>query len=240
MFQPRLSLIPQPDGSFTLLVQALVPNSCYIAGAITKRKEGIQIPEIQAYNFEIIHHEDICTQSVHYVSATLAGLRAGQGHDSVLVFSMVDGKDVGHAAVSFPQIEALKAVPSKPVPGCLIIPDSVSAVVHSGLVGPAELSVSCLVSTPTPGYKAKLEKASPQGFNPSILLLNLVVTPPDQPEIQIPATTPAHYEDSPYKGHYSDVTILNGSQSVTVPVIVIFSAFEASHKYDFSTRGVGA
>ncbi|HEY0329540.1 MAG TPA: hypothetical protein VGC77_10610 [Rhodopseudomonas sp.] len=239
MFEPELSLIPQPDGSFTLLVKALVPNSCYTAGAITKRPSPIAGAEF--FNFEIAHRHGLCAQFVHYVSDSLAGLHPRPGKDSfVVVFSIVDGKEAGHAAVTFPKIEALPDLSSKPVPDFPIFPDSVSAIVHSGVVGPAELSVSCLVATPTPGFKAKLEEASPQGFNPAILLLNLIVTPPHQRQIQIPGTAGAHYEKSPYKGHYSDVSILNGSQIVTVPVIVIFSAFEAAHKYDFSTRGVSA
>jgi hypothetical protein len=168
------------------------------------------------------------------------GLRPKSGHEIAIVFSMVDGKEVGHAAVTFPKIEALKSAGLKPVPGCLIIPDSVSAVVFSGIIGPTELRVSCQVLTPTHGYTAKLEPATPQGFNPRILLLNLLVHPPTKPVIQIPGEIPASYESKPYSGNYTDVTILNGSQSVTVPVIAIFSAFEASHKYGFSAHSAHA
>jgi hypothetical protein len=239
MFQPELSLIPQADGSFTLLVKALVPSTCYTAGPITP---GLPpgtgaIPEVLPFKFEIAHHHGICAQLVHYISATVPGLRPTAGHSSILVFSIVDGKVAGHAAVSFPKIEALKEVVTTPVPGCTIIPDSVSAVVYSGLIGSAELRVSCLVSTPTPGYAARLEPATPQGFNPSILLLNLLIDPPHGQQIDVLSTIEARYEKPHYTGHYSDVTLLNGRQSVTVPVIVIFSAFEASRRYEFSTRG---
>jgi len=239
MFQPELSLIPQADGSFTLLVKALVPTSCYTAGPITKRSNGILIPEAVAFNFEIVHRPGICLQYVHYITAALSGLRPDDGHNLLVVFSVVDGKEVGHAAVSFPKLEALKSVATKSAPGCSIVPDSVSAVVTSGLVGPAELTVSCLVATPTPGYEARLVRATPRGFNPAILLLNLEIEPPTTPQPEVLSTTPAHYEDKPYQGHYSDVTVLNGSQSVTVPVLVIFSAFEARGNYDFSARHVG-
>lgn len=237
MFQPELSLIPQPDGTFTLLVKALVPTTCYTAGAITPRGQ-VQIPEAVSYNFDIVHHHGFCGQVVHYVHATLPGLRPEPGHDFLIVFSRVDGKDAGHAAVTFPKVEALKSVATKPLPGCSIVPDSVSAVAFSGLIGPAELKVSCLVVTPTPGYTAKLVPAKPAGFNPRILLLNLEIMPPSGPQIELLTTIAVHYEEKPYRGDYTDVTILNGSQSVTVPVIVILSAFEASHAYGFSTHSV--
>jgi hypothetical protein len=94
-----------------------------------------------------------------------------------------------------------------------------------------------LVATPTPGYKAELEPLKPQGFNPVILLLRLKLTPPSGPVIQIPSTVPGRYEIKPYKGHFRAVTILNGSQIVTVPVIVIFSVFDPKAKHEFSTSG---
>ena len=237
MFQPEISLVPQGDGTFTLVVKALVPNSCYVAGPLKPGPPpgSVVIPEVLPFTFEIIHRGGICAQYVHYVSTSVSGLRPDAGHRSAIVFAVVDGHVTGHAAVSFPPADQVRALAGGGPPHGSIIPESVSATVFSGLVGPAEFRVVCLVATPTPGYKAALAPAKPQGINPSILLMTLTLTPPSGPVIQIPSTALALYEVKPYSGKYTDVTILNGPQSVTVPVIVIFSAFDPTKKYQFST-----
>jgi hypothetical protein len=237
MFQPELTLIPEPGGTFTLVVRALVPNSCYEAGQL---KPGlppgmVSIPEVLPFTFEIIHHRGIfCLQYVHYVTAAISGLKPA-GHLAAVVFSMVDGHVAGEGSVIFPPVEKLTALATGTSPG-QIIPGSVHAVVFSGFAGPpATLRVTASVATPTPGYKAELEPL--KEFNPLILLLRLKLTPPGGPIIQIPSTVPARYEIKPYKGHFRAVTILNGSQIVTVPVIVIFSVFDPTAKHEFSTSG---
>jgi hypothetical protein len=234
MFQPEPSLIVQPDGAFTLLVKALVPNSCYVSGTL---KPGIPpgtviIPEARPFIFEIVHHKGLCAQFVHHISASIPDIKPDSGHNSIIVFSVLEGRVVGSANLSFPPAIGATAGVS---PGS-IIPDTVSATVFSGIVGPATLRVTALVATPTPGYTATLAPAQPQGINPRILLLRLTLRPPAGPVIQIPSTTLATYEITPYSGHYSDVSIINGTQVVTVPVIVIFSAFDPVKKHEFSTR----
>jgi hypothetical protein len=239
MFEPELTLIPEPGGTFTLVVRALVPNTCYEAGHLKPGlpPDTLSIPEVLPFTFEIIHHRGIfCLQYVHYVTATISGLKPG-GHLAAVVFSMVDGHVGGEASVIFPPVEKLTALVAGTSPG-QIIPGSVHAVVFTGFAGPpATLRVTALVATSTPGYKAELEPLKPQGFNPVILLLRLKLTPPSGPVIQIPSTVPGRYEIKPYKGHYRAVTILNGRQIVTVPVIVIFSVFDPKAKHEFSTSG---
>jgi len=235
MFQPELTLIPEPGGTYALIVRALVPSSCYTAGSLKPRP--IAIPEVLSFTFEIIHHRGIlCLEYVHYVFASISGLKP-EGHVAVVVTSEVDGHAAGEASVVFPSVETLKEFATGTSPGH-IIPGTVEAVVFSGLAGPpATLLVTALVGTPTPGYHAKLEPAIPQGINPAILLLRLVLTPPTGPVIQMPSTVLARYADTPYKGHYQAVTILNGSQIVTVPIRVIFSLFDPKAKHEFSTSG---
>jgi hypothetical protein len=62
--------------------------------------------------------------------------------------------------------------------GETIVPGSVSATVIGGIIGPPRLEVSCMAITPTPGFTAKLHPMKPQGFNPAVLILQLVLTPP--------------------------------------------------------------
>jgi hypothetical protein len=235
MFQPELTLIPEPGGTFTLVVRALVPSSCYVAGPL--KPGAIAIPEVLPFTFEIIHHRGIfCLPYVHYVSASVSGLKPG-GHVAVVVSSVVDGHVAGEGSVIFPPVEKLTALATGTSPGH-IIPGTAHAVVFSGFAGPpATLLVTALVATPTPGYQAKLEPLKPQGFNPLILLLRLQLIPPSGPVIQMPSTVLARHADTPYKGHFRAVTILNGSQIVTVPVVVIFSAFDPTAKHEFSASG---
>jgi hypothetical protein len=238
MFQPELTLIPQVDGTFTLLVRALVPTSCYIAGQLTEGfPPGMSgIPEARPYTFEIKHVGGIfCLEYVHYVSAAVQGIKPDPGHNYIAVFSSLNGRVVGEATISLPDVEKLRGVLQAAPAAGAIIPGTVHATVFSSIIGPQTLRVTALVATPTPGYKADLIKATPQGINPTILLLQLRLTPPTGPVIQIPSTVLAEYEDKPYTGDFSDVTILNGAQIVTVPIIVILSLADPKARRNFST-----
>ena len=234
-FQPEPRLIPQPGGTYALSVQAWVPSSCYAPGPLTPGR--IAIPEVLLFTFQIDHRPDpFCLEFPHYVAASVAGVKPG-GHVGVMVQSVVDGHVGGEAFIAFPPADKLASLATGTSPGH-IIPGTAHAVVTPGLGGPpATLHVTALVGTPTPGYQAKLEPVNPQGFDPAILLLRLILTDPDGPVIQNPSTVLARYVDTPYKGHYRAVTILNGSQSVTVPVTVIFSVFDPAQKHEFSTAG---
>lgn len=238
-FQPEPTLIPQSDGTYTLLVRTAVPSACYTPGPIEAGSppDRVQIPELSPYTFEITHQHGICTPQLHYISASKTGLRPSDGHTALVIFTMVDGKVAGYVTVRFPP--AGEAAIAQGNPAGWIVPDSVSATVFSGILGPAVLRVTALVSTPTPGYQAALVPAEPQGINPNILLLNLQLTPPQGQVIQMPSTVLASYEDEHYRGHYSDVTLANGSQHITVPVIVMLSALGSGSGYEFSTYAGG-
>lgn len=61
--------------------------------------------------------------------------------------------------------------------------------------GPASLTVKGECTFPTPGYIAVLKKKVPQGFNPSILLLEKIVTAPLNPEPDVVTTISVTYEE---------------------------------------------
>lgn len=238
MFRPELSLIAQPNGRFTLLVKVQVPNSCYVAGSITPGAPAgqVTIPEAAPYTFEIRHRHGACAQFVHDITEMVPDLQPSPGHQWLIVFATVDGQVVGHAAIAFPPLAALEAAQkaATDAPALPIIPDSVSATVSSDLIGQhTTLRVDCLVATPTPGFKATL-KLLRTGINPRILLLELVIESPSGLVIQTPSTARAHYQEDDYRGHYTDVSIINQDQIVTVPVIVLLSFFDPAQPPAFS------
>jgi hypothetical protein len=72
---------------------------------------------------------------------------------------------------------------------------------------PPSLSVKGKCTFPTHGYKVSLKEAVPQGINPSILLLQKIVTPPSGFVIQVPQTIDVSFLKKT-KMLYTHVTIL--------------------------------
>ncbi len=78
-------------------------------------------------------------------------------------------------------------------------------------VRPPKLMVVGDVSVPSGGYSVALEMRTPQGFNPSILLLDLIVTPPPPGSIVTQAFVchQVRFERilTPCDTHYTSVTV---------------------------------
>ena len=92
---------------------------------------------------------------------------------------------------------------------------------HDFMPGSAPtLHVAVEVTVPTSGYTAKLEPAMPQGINPSIYLLNLVVISPEPGEIVLPTFTdlPVNYSEDT-SNPYTSVQIL--PENITVDVEIV-------------------
>lgn len=92
---------------------------------------------------------------------------------------------------------------------------------HDFMPGSAPtLHVAGEVTVPTTGYTAKLEPAVPQGINPSIYLLKLVVLPPEQSEIVLQVITdlPVKYSEDT-SNSYTSVQILPENISVDVEIV---------------------
>ncbi|HVJ28082.1 MAG TPA: hypothetical protein VM493_11105 [Vicinamibacterales bacterium] len=86
--------------------------------------------------------------------------------------------------------------------------------------GPPSLYVSRWILAPTPGYRYELRRVEPQGFNSSILLLELLTIAPATPEPEGLTWTPVE----PYReitgAPYTDVTI--NPEGKTIPVKEVF------------------
>jgi len=83
--------------------------------------------------------------------------------------------------------------------------------------GPPRLIVIGDVTTePTVGVQ--LVKAVPQGINPTILILDLILTAGTGRGGTTPAVQPVRYEESPPAAIYTNVTIRSGTDSFAIPV----------------------
>jgi hypothetical protein len=78
--------------------------------------------------------------------------------------------------------------------------------------------VSGDVSVPSSGWKATLARKEPQGFDPLILLLDLRTEQPYGSVDQVAEKIHVRYEESPPKNHYTQATIFEGKDSVTIDV----------------------
>jgi hypothetical protein len=98
---------------------------------------------------------------------------------------------------------------------------SVVAVANLQPPGPHHLHVRARIEVPTPGYRAHLKKAVPQGTNPTILILDVVLT-------KLPGIWPQHvteidanYDDNHYTGDFKQVTVRYGRDTKTVKVQIV-------------------
>jgi hypothetical protein len=230
MFETRAILITGSSNHFDLVVYVQVPTTCYRAGAL---KPGPLPPgvsglrNIEYYHLTIEHHDHgLCGQIVHDVSATQPNITLPAGKDAICVLALLDGAVVGTAIVKPPadNLADFRRSLTPAASGHTIVPSSVSATVIGGIIGPPRLEVSCMAITPTPGYTAKLQPMKPQGFNPAILILQLILTPPKGPVIEVVSSAIAHFTEPNYRGHYTDVSIVFGNQIVTVPIHIIVAA----------------
>jgi hypothetical protein len=81
--------------------------------------------------------------------------------------------------------------------------------------GPPKLRVFGVLEAPTPGYKAKLSPASPQGINPRILILILTVTRPTGVQPQVITPVSVRYEQTVEAGQYTQVHIRADGELLT-------------------------
>lgn len=84
--------------------------------------------------------------------------------------------------------------------------------------GPPVLRVTGKCVFPTPGYKVRLVKAVPQGFNPRILLLRKVVTPPTGMVLQVLSTVQVRYELKT-STRYTHVSIITDGVTIKVQTV---------------------
>jgi hypothetical protein len=98
---------------------------------------------------------------------------------------------------------------------------SVVAVANLMPPGPFHLHVRARIQVPTPGYRAHLKVAVPQGINPAILILDVVITKLPGIWPQVVTDIDANYDDNHYTGHYKQVTVRYGRDTKTANVQIV-------------------
>lgn len=98
---------------------------------------------------------------------------------------------------------------------------SVEAVADLMPPRPYSLRVHSVIEAPTPAFTAFLVKAVPQGINPAILILDVVLVKKPGTVIQVVTEIDAGYEDKNYKGNYTQVTVRYGKVTKTAKVQVV-------------------
>lgn len=83
---------------------------------------------------------------------------------------------------------------------------------------PPRLIVSGKVEVTSGGFKWSLTKATPQGFNPDVIILDLVITPPHGNATTVMTTLEPRFEESPPERQYTQATIREGSDTFTIDV----------------------
>ncbi|MDP9592084.1 UNVERIFIED_ORG: hypothetical protein J2W19_004666 [Shinella zoogloeoides] len=68
------------------------------------------------------------------------------------------------------------------------------------------------------GWSGSLEKVTPQGFNPNILLLRAILNPPKDMAADVMSKIELRFDERPAAHPYTQVDIEHGSGSVSVPV----------------------
>jgi hypothetical protein len=86
---------------------------------------------------------------------------------------------------------------------------------------PFSLRVHSRIEAPMPAFTAFLQKAVPQGINPAILILDVVLVKKPGTVIQVVTEIDADYEDKKYRGRHTQVTVRYGDVSKTVDVQIV-------------------
>ena len=82
------------------------------------------------------------------------------------------------------------------------------------------LRVEGTITMPTPGFSLELQESSPQGINPAILLLDLVVSDPDGVVAQVVTPTPVLFTKET-RETYTQVSIQRFDGREEIPTIEV-------------------
>jgi hypothetical protein len=227
LFQPRPRLVLGKGGRFTLIVATSVPSASYYAGAVRPGLPAgaIGIPDVQYFTLEVSQRTDVqCVQMLHDVFHVREDIALDTHRRAVGVAVSVDGRLFGSSLANPPPPKTLKAFAARSghraLPdNVMLLPESVSATVCCEIGGNAALSVFGSVVTPAAGCSVRLEQAGGRRPDPASLVFELVAderAPSDDDQI---TTVTASYLDQCYAGLHSDVTIVAGATSVTLPIL---------------------
>ena len=205
IFQPTLHLAIEPDGEYTLHAVTIAPNSGYSAGRARPGVPPTVRLSAEAFGvlLEIRVRRGRALQVLTPIRHHLRNLKLGPSHGktSVVAFAMIGERVVGSASVA---VGPTHEGPKDPV---TVDTSGWYAWLNKMPPGPPSFHVIGTVDLPSPGYDARLVPASPQGINPTDLILDLLVTP--RPGIWPQVITPVsvRYDQSPTHVQYQSVLV---------------------------------
>lgn len=174
IFKPNLQLVAEPDHEYTLHSVTITPSSAYSAG---RARPGVPpnvriLPEVFSVLLDIRVRRGPALQVLTPVRHHLRNLKLGPKHGktSVLAFAMVGDHIVGSSSVPVGPIH------DPPRDTIHVDTSDWYAWLDKMPPRPASFHVTGTVVLPTPGFDVRLVPASPQGINPTQLILDLEVT----------------------------------------------------------------
>lgn len=176
IFQPQLHLEREPDGEYSLHAVTITPNSGYSAGrACVGAPPTVRLTaETFAVMLDLRTRQGCVRQVLTPVRHHLRHLRLGPEHGktTLTAFTMLRGDVLGTSSI---EVHPSQECPRKDPP--VVDTSDWYAWIDKMPPGPASFHVTGVVHLPTPGYDVQLVAATPQGFNPKELILELLVTP---------------------------------------------------------------
>ncbi|WP_137044601.1 hypothetical protein [Pseudolabrys sp. FHR47] len=104
------------------------------------------------------------------------------------------------------------------VSGLEVLKDSFRAWIDTMPMAGPKLYVTGDVVASTSGWRVSFAPASPQGFNPFDLIMDIVATPPTGQVLQVKTPIPLRYEEAPPRQPYTSVTIRYAGGQFTIGV----------------------
>jgi hypothetical protein len=100
----------------------------------------------------------------------------------------------------------------------LLLKETFKAWIDHMPPGGPKLIVTGDVQVPTGGWQVTLTRRSPQGINPDILLLDVSAQAPNGMVTQVISIIPLRYQAGPPLHPYTQVTVSDGGDAVTIDV----------------------
>jgi hypothetical protein len=224
LFEPKLRLIRQPDGRFTLRSLTLTPSGCWQAGParLATPPNVLLIPEVEPVILELAYRQVFCTQAIKPIRHSIGNIELGPKHGktAIVAFVMHHDQILGSSSIE-PRPGQLDCGPDPSSP-ILDTSDWFAWVDRMPGPQPPTLFVTGNVTVPTPGYAVRLEVASPQGINPRVLILDLKVEALPGVWPQVVATKQARFELSPYKDTYDSVLVQLPEGAIELDIEEVF------------------
>ena len=214
MWQPKLNLVAEDDGEFTLTSVIMTPNGCFApdgwAEGLPKGATTIKAAKAIQLKVKSTFEEGIfCTQAINPVVHVIPNLVFTITELYLHGFAMLGDTIQGDSLRPVIREEQKAFVAATAPPST----DWYAWADYQPGMAP-RLHVRGLVQVPSHAQDVALTKAYPQGIDPTILILDLAVVPTGNQGIQVPVWRSAAYDEQNYSGIYKSVEIRHEGKSI--------------------------